>query len=118
MKFRSTEQLLSFVRLGTLLQIVREAAWESEILHTLWVILVHPNSTFFVARNDGQLLIRKEKVGGGYAAPVGVLRQNNQFVWIFLHVRSTRSAKDLLKLEAIRNAPGRQQTRHSSRHRQ
>jgi predicted NUDIX family NTP pyrophosphohydrolase len=41
---------------------------------TLWVVLVHPNGTFFVARNDGQLLVGKEKVGGGDADLVGILR--------------------------------------------
>ena len=53
---------------------------------TVWVILVHPNSAFFVARDDGQLLVREEKVGGGYAALVRILRQNNEFVRILLYV--------------------------------
>ena len=53
---------------------------------TVWVILVHPNSAFFVTRDDGQLLVRKEKVGGGYAALVRILRQNDEFVRILLYV--------------------------------
>jgi hypothetical protein len=67
------------------------------LLLTLWVKLVHPNSALFVARNDGQLLVCKEKVGGSYAAPVRILRQNNEFVWIFLHVRPAQLAKDFLE---------------------
>jgi hypothetical protein len=85
---------------------------------TLWVILVQPNSTFFVAGNDGQLLIRKEKVSGSHAAPVRILRQNDEFVWIFLYVRPSYQEFSL-QLKAAINVPGRQQTKHSSRrHRQ
>ena len=57
---------------------------------TFWVILVHPNSTFFVARDDGQLLVSKEKVGGGYAALVRIFRQNDELVRIFLYARSVQ----------------------------
>ena len=57
---------------------------------TFWVILVHPNSTFFVARDDGQLLVRKEKVSGGYAALVRIFRQNDELVRIFLYARSVQ----------------------------
>jgi hypothetical protein len=87
---------------------------------TLWVILVQPNSALFVARNDRELFIRKEKVGGSYAAPVRILRQNDKFVWIFLYVRPPQSAKGFFwRLKAARGAPGKQQTKHPSRrHRQ
>jgi hypothetical protein len=41
---------------------------------TLWVILVHPNGAFFVTCNNRQLLVGKEKVGGGYADLLRILR--------------------------------------------
>ena len=69
---------------------------------TFWVILVHPNSTFFVARDDGQLLVSKEKVGGGYAALVRILRQDNEFVRIFLYTRPVQLAQDFLETRSCK----------------
>jgi len=59
---------------------------ESETVRalTLRIILVHPNNTFLVARDEGQLLVRKEKVGSSHADLDGILRQDDEFVWIFL----------------------------------
>jgi len=59
---------------------------ESETVRalTLRIILVHPNNAFLVARDEGQLLVRKEKVGSSHADLDGILRQDDEFVWIFL----------------------------------
>ena len=92
MEFRLAQQLLSLVRLGTLNREAKTSkrGWrgESEVSRcpvlTFWVVRVHANGAFFVACNQGKLLVREEKVGGSYADLVGVLRQNDEFIWIFL----------------------------------
>jgi hypothetical protein len=75
-EFNLAEQLLPFVRFGTLesVLLVREVQKVRIVRLTLWVILVHPNSAFFVARNDRQLLVGEEKVRSGYADLVRILR--------------------------------------------
>ena len=93
MEFRLTQQLLSLVRLGTLNREAKtsKGGWRGESekcqgcpVLTFWVVRVHANGTFFVACNEGKLLVGEEKVGGSYADLVGVLRQNDELIWIFL----------------------------------
>ncbi len=87
----------------------REAAWEVRMPCR------HSLSGSYIAGNNGQLLVRKEKVGGSYAAPVRILRQNDEFVWIFLYAWPSQPGFSL-QPEAVISIPGRQQTKHSSWH--
>ena len=56
---------------------------------TFWVVRVHANDAFFVACDEGKLLVREEKVGRSYTDLLGVLRQNDEFIRIFLRRTSS-----------------------------
>ena len=54
-------------------------------MHTLWVILIHSHNTLLVSRHKRQLPSSEEEIGIRHADVLGVLPQQDEFVWILLH---------------------------------
>ena len=56
---------------------------------TCRIVFVYPEDPFFIPCDDSKFSVSKEKVCAGHANSVGILSDENKFIWIFLFTTMT-----------------------------